>query len=107
VSRKTVIQNWRCSIQLLLENDDEQNPKFGAKNRLFIYTIFFNVGQIVSLVETKNIEIILVIVYIMSEWMFVVKKYKLCNKNEFIPPPKGLGVLSNCSCNRRGFVYQT
>jgi len=79
VSRKTVIQNWRCSIQLLLESDDEQNPKFGAKNHLFIYTIFFNVGQIISLVETKNIEIILVVVYIMSEWMFIVKKYKLWN----------------------------
>jgi len=51
----------------LLESDDEQNPKFGAKNHIFIYTIFFNGGQIVSLVETKNIEITLVVVYIMSE----------------------------------------
>ena len=84
VSRKKVIQNWRCSIQLLLESDDEQNPKFGAKNHIFIYTIFFNGGQIVSLVETKNIEITLVVVYIMSEWMFVVKKYKLWNKKKVI-----------------------
>jgi len=51
----------------LLESDDEQNPKFGAKNHKFIYTIFFNVGQIVSLIEIKNIEIILVVVYIMNE----------------------------------------
>jgi len=27
--------------------------------------------------------------------------------NNLIPPPKDLGVLSNCSCNRRGFVYRT
>jgi len=44
----------------LLEIGDEQNPKFSAENHMFIHTIFFNVGQIVSLVETKNIEIILV-----------------------------------------------
>jgi len=24
--------------------------------------------------------------------------------NNLIPPPKGLMVISNCSCNRRGFV---
>ena len=70
MSRKTIIQNWRCSIQLLLESDDEQNPKFGAKNHLFIYTIFFNVGQTISLVETKNIEIILV-GCIYNEWVNV------------------------------------
>ena len=63
----------------MLESDDEQNPKFDAKSHIFIYTIFFNVGQIVSLVETKNMELILVAVYILSEWMFVVKKYELWN----------------------------
>jgi len=61
MSRKIVIQNWRCSIPLLLESGNEQNPKFGEKITN-LYTIFFNVWQIVSLVETKNIEIILVVV---------------------------------------------
>jgi len=27
--------------------------------------------------------------------------------NNLIPPPKVLGVLSNCSWNRRGFSYRT
>ena len=79
---KTVIQNWRWTIQLLLESDDEQNPKFGAQNHIFIHNFFFNVGQIVSLVETNNIEIILVIVYIKSEWMVIIKKYELWNKKK-------------------------
>jgi len=76
---KTVI-HWRWTIQLLLESDDEQNPKFGAQNHIFIHTIFFNVRQIVSLIETNNIEIILMVVYIMSEWMVIIKKYELWNK---------------------------
>jgi len=51
----------------LLESGDEENPKFGAKNHKITYTIFFNEGKIFSSVEAKNIEIILVVVYIMSE----------------------------------------
>jgi len=40
-SRKEVIQNWRCSIQLLLESGNEQNPKFGAKIT-YLYTQYFS-----------------------------------------------------------------
>ena len=66
----------------MLESGDEQNPKFGAKNYIYIYTIFFNVGEIVRLVKIENIEIILVVVYIMTEWMFVAKIYELWNKKK-------------------------
>ena len=53
-------------IQLLLESDDEQNPKYDAQNHIFIHNV-----------ETKNIEIILVVVYIMSECVVIIKKYEL------------------------------
>jgi len=67
VSGKTTIQNWRWTIQLLLESDDEQNSKYDAQNHIFIHNVFN--------VETKNIEIILVVVYIMSECMVIIKKW--------------------------------
>jgi len=51
---------------LLLESDDEQNSKYDAQNHIFIHNVFN--------VETKNIEIILVVVYIMSECMVIIKK---------------------------------
>ncbi len=52
---------------MLLESDDEQNPKYDAQNHIFIHNVFN--------VETKNIEIILVVVYIMSECMVIIKKW--------------------------------
>jgi len=36
---KTIIENWRGTIQYLLGSGDEQNPKFAAQIHIFIHTI--------------------------------------------------------------------